>query len=163
MEQDMTEREEAINLWFSDQSHSFPFVEDIDQRFYRAFKTVLSVLSEEQFDKFMTQSPVLLFFSHTNARVFQWHFPVPRGRSPYLAKAIFMYFSSNAARWSDKNLIDTVGHEVAHVVLGHADHETVIEKSNYKSEKAAAALSKSWGFRPCYPKKKLEEMKKLPT
>ncbi len=70
----------------------------------------------------------------------------------------FIYFSPNMERRTDKNLIDTVAHEVAHVVLGHPG--MVIGASNYECEKAADGLTVSWGFQASYTKKKLEEMKR---
>jgi hypothetical protein len=153
----MTEREEEISCWFSDQSHCFVYDSDrpLEARFYETFETVLSVLTEEQFEEFMMRSPVMLFFPKTNGRVFEWRFPVPRGAEA--AKRTFMYFPPNAARWSDKRLVKTFSHEIAHIVLGHAG---LMEGSNYEWEKAADALSVSWGFGASYAKKKLEALKK---
>jgi hypothetical protein len=95
-QQPMTEREQEISYWFSDQSDCFIAVQDIpiEGRFYQAFKTVLSQLTEEQFEKFMEREPILLFFPGTKGRAFQWRFPVPDGVQE--ARKTFLYISPDA-------------------------------------------------------------------
>ncbi len=113
---------------------------DVEGCLREAFLTVLSKLSEEHFDQFTERSPTILCVTDAHAVVVLYFRRLREDEED--AELVVIYFESQTVKdRSADELVDSVAHEVAHVVLGHYKGGP----SQADQEGEADALSTSWG------------------
>jgi len=157
---DEKERKNDIDYWWTDAiGNSFDYGNE--RRVHLAFRHVLLALPDKDFEHFMEQRPLLLCLPQLLGKTFRRLFPIPPGAEPI--KVNFIYLSPNIDRWSEKNLVNTIAHEIAHLVLGHQDIRDAKHKPRSETEAEADALSKKWGFGPSYTKSRLRQLKARET
>ncbi len=151
---DKEERIVDIEYWWGDaSSESFDYGEG-EKRVYSTFQQVLLTLPEEDFELFLEQRPLLLCFPKIRGKVFRRLIAVPPGAKKL--QVSFIYLFPNVNRLSEKNLVITIAHEIAHLVLGH---QNIKDRPNSETEAEADALSVRWGFEPCYSRSSLGQLK----
>ena len=114
-------------------------------RLHKAFRRVLSVMSEEHWQKFWFMNPTVICLSDYG-RVFQQR----PGNVPVI------YINTVTLKWTDERFVNNIAHEVAHIILGH--HEQLYG-SNSKTEKAADDLAERWGFKRQYTAHDLKSLR----
>jgi hypothetical protein len=156
---DKSERIGDIDYWWSGHSSgAFHPPAAIEARLFRAFYQVLSVLSDEEFETFMTLSPDLICTEpETQATAFRLVQAVPPQAKQ--VTRYFIAFAAPIASVGDDELADTVAHEVAHLLLGHCDVGTMADAPASEKEAAADAQAKGWGFRPSYCSQVLKDLR----
>ena len=135
-------------------------VKPLEHRLRHAFERVLEQLPAEAFAAFLAVEPTVVCPAGASANLFILRAVVPPSEQPQEALVTVMYFDPTAAtRKSDAALLNTVAHEVAHVVLGH--HRTGLNPfhRNSDDEEAADRLLESWGFKRRYTKGQLQKMR----
>jgi len=153
---DEEERIADIDYWWTDAiAESFDYGNE--RRVHSAFKHVLLAMPDEDFERFMEQQPVLLCLPKIRGKVFKRMIAVPPGAKEL--KVTFIYLPSNVDRWSEKTLINTVAHEIAHLVLGHLDLQDTKGNPKSKTEAEADTMSEKWGFRRSYTRPTLRQLK----
>lgn len=125
----------------------------MDERLARAFKEILSHLSEDKLAQFIDDiNPKVIYIgSHSNACVFAMHVPPKPKEETGLTQLNALHLSASIEDVTDEELRDILAHEIAHLMLGH---QVSIGFSSEGEEQCreieADTLSVSWGFSPCY-------------
>jgi len=101
-------------------------------------------------------------FVHTSAHgtICELYFPVPLNTKEIRRIVILLNFAlmKNEGK-TDSDMMDTVAHEVAHIILGHHD---IKGHDDPAGEKAADNLTEKWGFKRAYNNyKHFEEIAKF--
>ena len=151
---DKEERIVDIEYWWGDASSGSFDYGGGEQRVYSAFQSELLALPEEDFELFLEQRPFLLCLPKIRGKVFRKLIAVPLGAKEMQVN--FIYLPPNVKRLSEKNLVNTIAHEIAHLILGH---QNIGGKPRSETEAGADALSVRWGFEPCYSKSQLRQLK----
>jgi hypothetical protein len=121
-------------------------------RLFQSFSQVLRVIPADMFRQFLEVDPVVMCPANL-AFVIDCPSPWSRERSRPLID-----FPPTIARMTDQHLIDSVAHEMAHVLLGHYRPDVSSRLPPYTCEAEADQLSQQWGFRPRYPRRGLRRL-----
>lgn len=135
------EREQGIRMWWGCMDQGGLDIGDVQERvggrLRRAFRQVLSKLSEDQFRKFWDLAPQVICLPLSRAKVFN-------------VNGVVIYFAPGVFRLRDERIADVVAHEVARLMLGHQDAPAI---SNVDAVDAVGDLVKRWGFKRSYSRK----------
>jgi hypothetical protein len=141
-------RKSDIEYWWE---NADSFVELLPLQYNQLRKTffdILEKLPEEDFEKFLQESPNIICNANIG-RVVSYAVPVPpkvpRDRLLWLNG---IYLEPRITK--RKNLVHLIAHEIAHIV--REDHRNYDRDAERKSDD----LSESWGFKRCYSKRMLE-------
>jgi hypothetical protein len=149
------ERLEDIEYWWSG---GFPgaFAADyrggpaVEPKLYAAFRRVLLAMPDDDFDRFLSLRPTLICQPAINSAAYSYHIPVfpPKAKEMILR---VLYFRPDLSTFSEDRLARLVAHEVAHLILGHAETGGgVAGGGDIHGEEAADRQAEAWGFRGAY-------------
>jgi len=122
------------------------------------FFKVLSAMPETEREAFFENRPHIICTPDYGFALCIWVAPWPRDD---LIPVSVIFLRHDVIK--HKSFIDTVAHEIAHIVRG--DHKASGGPEpgvSYEHEKGADDLSESWGFKRCYGKTKLAKLKSHP-
>jgi len=157
---DAKRKDDIADWWGSGFPGAFFCVEPLEHRLRHAFAHVLERIPAEALAAFMEVDPTIVCPAGASANVFILRAVAPPSDQPQEALVTVMYFDPTApTRKSDASLLNTVAHEVAHVVLGHHRVRWNPYHRNSDNEEAADRLSVSWGFKQRYTKGQLRKMR----
>ena len=149
------ERIEDIDYWWHG---GFPgaFAADfrtnpLEPRLYGAVRRVLLAMPDEDFERFFTLGPQIVC-QPAAVEGTLWRYFVPV--MPKMKQAIVrvIYFSPEIRKWSAERLVRLVAHEIAHLILGHADSPQAAGHGDVHAEEATDRKAESWGFQGAYSK-----------
>ena len=148
------ERDEDIEYWWSG---GFPgaFAADyfrvpVQPKLYRAFQRVLRAMPSEDFDRFVGLQPTIVCQPVVTGAVYRYVIPVWPPKADMVCLWV-LYFRPNLQRLSEESLVRLVAHEVAHLILGHADQGGyTVGTGDVHAEEAADRKAEAWGFKGAY-------------
>jgi hypothetical protein len=152
------ERIEDIQYWWEGANSTVELSPQECLKLRQAFFQVLTLLPEEDFDKFLRERPIIICTAFPG-RVFSYTVPdyksFLKSRSSVRAHGVLnrllrvngIYLEPKITR--RKNLVHMVAHEIAHIVRG--DHRNI----DPKAEERADDLVEKWGFKRNYSKRML--------
>jgi len=152
----LEERKGSIEYWWSKGDAGFTVDHNLERRIYVAFEKVLTAMPEEHFDQFM-EKDIYLSCDNSRGHAYSFYIPMMKGRkikTDHIDINV-IFLSAMASRWSQKNLENTVAHEIAHHILNHP--QTHGAEASIQWEIDADKLSGKWGFKPCYSKEKIKK------
>jgi hypothetical protein len=147
-----SERESDIENWWGAGGNLLTGAHH--NRLFAAFRHVLMLLPDDDFDRFMELRPIILCFPEAG-RAFQFLHPVPPEQRQ--VRAIYVHISPECVSWETEELLNTIAHETAHLILGHPEMRP--PQLRHETEAEADALSMKWGFKACYTPNELEKFK----
>ena len=125
----------------------------MEPRLRRAFERILLAMPKEGFDRFMRLHPTIVCQPAINGAAYSYYIPVwPQGRkAPKAVHLRVIYFRPDLDKLSDQRLVRLVAHEVAHLMLGHAEAGgAVAGEGDMHAEEAADRQAEAWGFKGAY-------------
>ena len=154
MSTDEAERLEDVAYWWSG---GFPgaFAAEysrhpVEPRLYKAFQRVMLAMPDEDFDQFLGLKPTIVCQPAVNGTVYGYYIPVwPKDAEALRLRVI--YFRPDLHKLSEDRLVRLVAHEVAHIILGHADLSGAkAGHGDMHAEEATDRKAESWGFKGAY-------------
>lgn len=149
------DRQEDIEYWWGGHGGMFfTCLDPLEARLAQAFRTVLLAIPDEDYEAFMAAQPAVFCNPGVEGEVGEFWSPVMPGE--HHGKLRWIYLSPSLGRRSDGQILSTVAHETAHIVLGH--YEATKTPRGFQAESDTEALVVRWGFKRAYTDRQLRRL-----